>query len=115
MIKKEMKATMGQIVNKVKRIALVDSTQRATKNMVDIVKQNLIKYDTVIGQLQNDHITTTRNIMNTIETGTNLNYDTENYIKRYFAERDKNEDRITKYESNVEYMNVLMNSMEFAR
>ncbi|XP_003243194.1 uncharacterized protein LOC100572209 [Acyrthosiphon pisum] len=111
----KMEATMGKIVNKVKRIALVDSTKRTTKNMVDGVKQNLIKYDTVIEQLQNDAKSMAVIIMKEIETGTNFNQDTVNYVKSYFAEKDAEEKSINTNTSYLDKINAIMDSMERSR
>ncbi|XP_060856443.1 uncharacterized protein LOC132934181 [Metopolophium dirhodum] len=111
----KMEATMGKIVNKVKRIALVDSTKRTTKNMVDGVKQNLIKYDTVIEQLQNDAKSMAVIIMKEIETGTNFNQDSVNYVKSYFAEKDAEEKSINTNTSYLDKINAIMDSMERSR
>lgn len=111
----KMEATMGKIVNKVKRIALVDSTKRMTKSMVDGVKQNLIKYDTVIEQLQNDAKSMAVIIMKEIETGTNFNQDTVNYVKSYFAEKDAEEKSISTNTSYLDKINAIMDSMERSR
>jgi len=111
----KMEATMGKIVNKVKRIALVDSTKRMTKNMVDDVKQNLIKYDTVIEQLQNDAKSMAVIIMKEIETGTNFNQDSVNYVKSYFAEKDAEEKCISTNTSYLDKINAIMDSMERSR
>ncbi|XP_025198001.1 uncharacterized protein LOC112596499 [Melanaphis sacchari] len=113
--KKKMEATMGKIVNKVKKIALVDFTKRKTKNMVNDVKQNLIKYDTVIEQLQNDAKAMAMVIMKEIETGTNFNEDSVNYIKSYFAEKDAKERFIGKNTSYIDKLNSIMDSMEYSR
>lgn len=111
----KMEATMGKIVNKVKRIALVDSTKRTTKKMVDGVKQNLIKYDTVIEQLQSDAKSMAVIIMKEIETGTNFNQDSVNYVKSYFAEKDANEKCINTNTSYIDKINAIMDSMERSR
>lgn len=111
----KMKEIMGKIVNKVKRTALVDSTKRTTKKMVDDVKQNLIKYDTVIEQLQNDAKSMAVIIMKEIETGTNFNQDSVNYIKSYFSEKDANEKSINTNTSYIDKINAIMDSMERSR
>ncbi|CAI6356831.1 unnamed protein product [Macrosiphum euphorbiae] len=111
----KMEATMGKIVNKVKRIVLVDLTKRTTKNMVDDVKQNLIKYDTVIEQLQNDAKSMAVIIMKEIETGTNFNQDSVNYVKSYFAEKDAEEKSINTNTSYIDKINAIMDSMERSR
>ncbi|CAH1731997.1 unnamed protein product [Aphis gossypii] len=113
--KRKMEKTMGKIVNKVKKIALVDFTKRKTKSMVNDVKQNLIKYDTVIEQLQTDAKAMAMVIMKEIETGTNFNEDTANYIKTYFAEKDAKEKSIGKNTSYLDKLNSIMDSMEYSR
>lgn len=112
---KKMETIMGKVANKVKRIALVDLTQRKTKKMVDEVKQNLIRYDIVIEQLQNDARTMALNIMKDIETGTNFNEDSANYIKSYFSEKDEKEKCINKHKSHLDKLNSIIDSMERTR
>jgi hypothetical protein len=107
--KKKMEATMGKIVNKVKKIALVDFTKRKTKNMVNDVKQNLINYD------QTDAKAMAMVIMKEIETGTNFNEDSVNFIKSYFAEKDAKERFISKNTSYIDKLNSIMDSMEYSR
>lgn len=109
------KAIMAKVADMDTRIALVDLTNRKTEEMLDLVRRNLVQYDTLIEQLQNDAGRMAAYIMQQIEIGTFFKEDEANYIQSRKDVKKATEARIYKDMNDMDHLNAKMDSLERAR
>lgn len=109
------KAVMARVADVDTKIALVDLSNRKTEEMLDLVGQNLVRYDTLIEQLRNDAGRMAAYIMQQIEIGTFFKEDEANYIQGRKDVQRATEARVFGDMNGMDHLNAKMDSLERAR